>query len=92
MLVGYGDFRNFKNEGFQIEKTISYENVCYHIKHPQITRGRNRERGVIYNIWLFHHTRSEFNLFLSSDNNFPDGESIDSVKIIGETKAVIFVN
>ena len=56
------------------------------------TRGRNRERGVIYNIWLFHQTRSEFNLFLSSDNHFPDEESIDSVKTIGKTNAVIFVN
>lgn len=57
------------------EKTISYNEVYYHLKHPQINQNITNP-GIIYIFILYHHEDEkglidEYNLYLSSDNNYP---------------------
>ena len=67
--------------GFQIEKTVNHLFVCYNFKHPQFNH-KDRLKGMLYEFWIYHHHQSEYILYLSSDNNVPNGESTNSLKLI----------
>ena len=71
------------NNQLQINKTINGFTVCYNFKHPQFNQMKYRYKGVIYEFWLYHHHQSEYSLFISPENNFPNGRSPDSLKLIG---------
>lgn len=100
------NYTEFERLGFQTIKTISFDYVCYHIKHPQIDPTKSRAQGIIYEFWMYHHHRnifipnfyndesglSEFKLYLSSNNNYPNGESFNSLNLIGKSfKIVLFL-
>ena len=70
------------NNQFQINKTISNWIVYYNFKHPQLNQVKYRHKGIIYEFWLYHHHQSEYILYLSSDNNSPNGLSPNSIKLI----------
>lgn len=77
---------NMSRRGIQTEKTINYYYICYNFKHPQFSQNRSREHGEIYQFWLHHsnHHCSEFNLYFTSDNNGPNGQSFNSLKLTGK--------
>ena len=72
-----------KNENVQIEKTVNYLYVCFNVRHPQFTTNQRAKDKFIYEFWLYHHYQSEFDLFLTSDDEIPNGGSENSVKLIG---------
>lgn len=98
------NYTEFERSGFQTIKTISFDYVCYHIKHPQINPTKSRAQGIIYEFWMYHHHRnifipyfyddgnglSEFKLYLSSNNNYPNGESFNSLNLIGKSSKIIY--
>lgn len=68
----------------QTDKTINYWLICYNIQHPQFSTRKRRMKGMKYEFWLYHHHQSEFYLFLTSDNNAPNGYSENSLKLISK--------
>ena len=85
------DCKNLTNYGVQLEKTVSYMFVCYTFKHPQFSYYKPRIRGTIYEFMMYHYNHDkhhsiiddEYNLYLTSDKFFPNGQCIDSVKLTG---------
>ena len=84
------DCKNLTNYGVQLEKTINFMFVCYTFKHPQFSHYKPRIRGTIYEFMMYHNhdkhhnvVNNEYNLYLTSDKIFPNGQCIDSVKLIG---------
>lgn len=63
----------------QIEKTVNYWYICFNIKHPQFASNKRRKEKLIYEFWLYHHFRSEFDLFFTSDNEIPNGDSANKL-------------
>ena len=70
------------NNQLQINKTVNDWVVCYNFKHQQLNRMEHRHKGIIYEFWLYHHHQSEYLLYLSSDDNFPNGLSPNCLKLI----------
>ena len=85
------DCKNLTNYGVELEKTINYMFVCYTFKHPQFCYYKPRIRGTIYEFMMYHYNHDkhldvindEYNLYLTSDQIFPNGQCIDSVKLTG---------
>ena len=86
--VGYNFFQkcNMETGGIQTGKTVNYHYVCYNFKHPKFSQSKPRQRGFIYEFWLYHHIRhrSEFQLYFTKDNNGPNGQSFNSLKLTGK--------
>ena len=67
--------------GFQIEKTVNHFIVCYNFKHPQFIQ-KDRVKGTLYEFWIYHHHQTQYNLYLSSDHNAPNGLSTNTLRLI----------
>ena len=87
-----------ENERLKKEKTVSDQNICYHFKHQQLNQSKRSLHGEIYEIWLYHQQQQhqpeylfdyekqqihQFKFYLSSDINYPNGESFNSLKLMG---------
>lgn len=80
-----------KESGLKYEKTINRRWICYHFKHPQFGKNDDRVSNIIYSFMIYHFKEdSEFLLYLTSENSVSNGESWNSINLIG-IRILIFI-
>ena len=79
------------NDELQIEKVINHENICYTFKYPKTKASFPREKldnqnGLLYLFVLNHYPEQIFGyqLYLSSEYNVPNGNSLNFNQISGK--------
>ena len=77
-----------ENDTIRIEKMINYENICYTFKYPESNKSMSREllkikNGLIYSFILIHHQELIYQLYLTSEYNVPNGDSLNFYGISG---------
>ena len=79
---------NFTDENqneIQFEKTISSSMICYHFKYPNAKQLNNTE-VYVYKIYLYYPIENAYpyyNLFITSDINYPNPKNDDYFKLFG---------
>lgn len=89
--IAVHQFEKLQDYGVQVEKTINYRFICYNFKHFQFSKYKPRINGRIYEFMLYQHNhfnligrmKDHYNLYLTSEKRVPNGQSINSLKLIG---------
>ena len=66
---------SLNNQRFVIEKVVNYLFVCFTVKYHQFEQTKRRSIKFGNEFWLYHHDSAEFKLFLTFDNEVPNGYS-----------------
>ena len=77
-----------QNQKVNIQKTVNYWYVCYNVQHSKFASNKRRKQKFIYEFLLFNHHSSPFHMFVTSDNQVPNGDMSNggSIKLIGKLK------